>query len=665
MINLWIKLKIVCLSIKNKIPLILGKIFTQSNLNKVIIIFTVGFVSRAFIVNIYDVNVYSQYLDKISLIYYSCFSLFIVIVHELINFYNINIIPSFFLEFSSYLYSLVRIIFNLNKLIFSLDISDFKISSIRENFKLYLNGYLNKMVMVIDIPDKENLEEKTTGNKLDNYLVKKNSHTLKSSRGRNINGQNTSNNSSVSYSSRTNRPRDINVGFIVESVRDSVASARGEPPIPVRSPELVNTSTTYDSHNPEIPAAPNPTNLSTPSISTLSSIDSARYGALKDAHNSNYTYTPVANYPTTNPSQTYYTRSNTYDSAKYDHGHDYPVPGEVPYFNPARVSSETTRRTIGLNASNEDMWQRNNGSGSIDWNQHNNEVERQKASNEDMWQRNNGSGSVDWNKQRYDIEREMTAKYREGTRWYSDKEAISPTMGNELVVHKKGLMGKLKVAFNFGNNDRVHNEASNVNSIFVKYRDITRRKFVWKVWEKNSGNYESYEDFKTSWNPNTSIWEEIKKRTKRDVQVDIEGVLGINRNIRGLGYNTRNGLGTSNVRSEVTNLVRDRQPFSNTIEHSGPANESSTQKHSSKHHTHKHHTHKHLTHKHHTHKHSTNSRSHSHSHNRSHSPSQSPRHNHRHNHSHSHDSSHTRNNHSNHTSRRNGGIRSPSQDRYI
>jgi len=95
MINLRFKLKIVCLSIKNKIPVILGKIFTRPNLNKVIIIFIVGFISRALIVNIYDVNVYSQYLDKISIMYYSCFSLFIVVIHELVNLYNVNIIPSY------------------------------------------------------------------------------------------------------------------------------------------------------------------------------------------------------------------------------------------------------------------------------------------------------------------------------------------------------------------------------------------------------------------------------------------------------------------------------------------------------------------------------------------------------------------------------------------
>lgn len=65
--NFLYNLKIVYLSIQNKLPILLGKIFTKSNLNKVIIIFIVGFISRIFLVNIYNVNVYFEYLNIISI----------------------------------------------------------------------------------------------------------------------------------------------------------------------------------------------------------------------------------------------------------------------------------------------------------------------------------------------------------------------------------------------------------------------------------------------------------------------------------------------------------------------------------------------------------------------------------------------------------------------
>jgi hypothetical protein len=57
-----------------------------------------------------------------------------------------------------------------------------------------------------------------------------------------------------------------------------------------------------------------------------------------------------------------------------------------------------------------------------------------------------------------------------------EKEAISPTMPNEIEINKKGLLGRLKLAFNFG--DPKLNKTNNVDSIIVKYKDITKRKFI-------------------------------------------------------------------------------------------------------------------------------------------------------------------------------------------
>jgi hypothetical protein len=50
-------------------------------------------------------------------------------------------------------------------------------------------------------------------------------------------------------------------------------------------------------------------------------------------------------------------------------------------------------------------------------------------------------------------------------------------MDNEVVIEKKGLLGKLKLAFNYG--EKKHQDGTtNVDSIVVKYRDIAKRKFV-------------------------------------------------------------------------------------------------------------------------------------------------------------------------------------------
>jgi hypothetical protein len=72
--NFFNKLKIVYLSIQNKLPILLGRIFTKPNLNKIIIIFIVGFISRIFINYMFNINIFSGYLYQISGIYYFIFA---------------------------------------------------------------------------------------------------------------------------------------------------------------------------------------------------------------------------------------------------------------------------------------------------------------------------------------------------------------------------------------------------------------------------------------------------------------------------------------------------------------------------------------------------------------------------------------------------------------
>src|SRR3982750_1169983 len=67
--------------------------FNRSNLNKVIFIFTFGLISRTFINNIYNVNVFSGYLNQVSVVNYLFFSFLIIITHELVDYYHINIFP--------------------------------------------------------------------------------------------------------------------------------------------------------------------------------------------------------------------------------------------------------------------------------------------------------------------------------------------------------------------------------------------------------------------------------------------------------------------------------------------------------------------------------------------------------------------------------------------
>jgi len=89
--NFFNKIKIVYLSIQNKLPILLGRIFTKSNLNKILIIFIIGFISRIFLNIIYNDNIFSNYLYQILGIYYLFLSSLIILINEFINYSHLTL----------------------------------------------------------------------------------------------------------------------------------------------------------------------------------------------------------------------------------------------------------------------------------------------------------------------------------------------------------------------------------------------------------------------------------------------------------------------------------------------------------------------------------------------------------------------------------------------
>jgi hypothetical protein len=184
---------------------------------------------------------------------------------------------------------------------------------------------------------------------------------------------------------------------------------------------------------------------------------------------------------------------------------------------------------------------------------------------------------------------------------------------------------------------------SNVDTVYIKYHDLCKRKFVWKLWERKSGNYETYADFKESWDPKTSIWQEIKQRTKKDVHADIENIL--DRTMKGWGK-------TIPIKNEVPNLVQETQPFSNPVQESVEQPSHSSNRDGSKHkHSSSRTQHNSSKHSHHKHSHSTH-RNHNHSQNRSVSPNHSHSRHHSHSRSHSNNRRHLHNRQRTHSTNR-------------
>jgi hypothetical protein len=339
-------------------------------------------------------------------------------------------------------------------------------------------SYLNREKIIIDIDkaDKEKIVNKVKDNTLKDNILQKNS--LKSSRGRG-NVSNKGNSSNVGNRLPYNYPtpgesprRNDGYFFTVETIRDSLASEVGEPERNLRSPSPI----------PVMPPAPNmdASNLSTPSISTLNTNDSPRFPNLTNPicspnDNSsattkpvdNYTYKPVVNYapvstsnntnyPLTNSTQgVHYRANNNYttsaNKSETYNGHGYPVPAEVPYFNPSSVSNVNNPVTKGSNISKEVISELNTQNAYEPYSPHN--------------------PKPYFTKPRNYVLNQMSNTYQ-----LFEKEAISPTMPSEVAINKKGLLGRIKLAFNFG--DAKLNKTTNVDSIIVKYKDITKRKFI-------------------------------------------------------------------------------------------------------------------------------------------------------------------------------------------
>ena len=97
--------------ILNRIKSFLNQLFTPINLSKIIIIFTIGIISRHLINTYLDINVFKDYLTLASLAYYSAFACFITFIHELFSQFKISIIPNFLVEIGVCLSNLIKELF--------------------------------------------------------------------------------------------------------------------------------------------------------------------------------------------------------------------------------------------------------------------------------------------------------------------------------------------------------------------------------------------------------------------------------------------------------------------------------------------------------------------------------------------------------------------------
>ena len=565
------------------------RIFNKINITKVLIIFIVGFISRILVNSFFNINVFLDYLNSISVIYYAIMSIFIVVIHEVISYFNINIIPSFI---SNFFVSLVNnFIKFFNNILFF-----FKI--ITKSNKMYLNSNNNDKINN-SIP---NIKEIKTNNIL-------NMDNGESSSRRNRNSNSNSNNTESTNRSKRIKPRNFNrpsrnitpLSPVQEANRPELDSrpvymAESRPIHEVDSRTIVEA----DSRSLTIEEAESYYRLHRPSYNS-SINDSTNYIPYRPRDNSSINdstnYIPYrprdnsSNYQSNNNSQSSSNPQHIYmpyrpaetlsnniaspsaylpyrprdieDSSLLPNTSYSPTsPPAVNYANKPvnydpdnRIQSHTAPDSSGLIPIG---YSPNNSNGSLRTNETNHATIGTRSSIENRLDSNHVENISRFSDSSIDTVRPVPT----GIPPLNDSLYYSST---EYIVEKKGLLGKLNLGFKYVNL-KIHTSTDKLDSIYIKFHDMSKRKFFWTIWESKRGNYESYEDFKDSWNPDTKIWKEIKEKTREDMRSDIENMLGINKNInknRIASSNSRSitNNNTRNITNEVNNLIHERQPF--------------------------------------------------------------------------------------------------------
>lgn len=102
---------------------------SKINYRNILIIFVFGFVSRIIVNSYFDINVFYDYLNPVSIFYYLGFSSFIVLVQE----YG-NHLPSFGSMIGKINHFIIDSLSNIKKF----NCLDFKLSDIKRVFKIIL-----------------------------------------------------------------------------------------------------------------------------------------------------------------------------------------------------------------------------------------------------------------------------------------------------------------------------------------------------------------------------------------------------------------------------------------------------------------------------------------------------------------------------------------------
>jgi hypothetical protein len=69
------------------------------------------------------------------------------------------------------------------------------------------------------------------------------------------------------------------------------------------------------------------------------------------------------------------------------------------------------------------------------------------------------------------------------------------------------------------------NKLDKMQSVYVKYHDLSKRKVMWNLWEKGRTKYSTYAEFKADFDPKSPILKTILSETKADLSNEIKSLI--------------------------------------------------------------------------------------------------------------------------------------------
>lgn len=529
----------------------LKSIFNKKNLTKIVIIFTIGLSSRMIINNYFNINVFTDLFNSISLIYYFIFACVTVSVHYLVDNFNLSLFPNIFQKLS--------INFNFMK---NIKLKYYSINEIKQISRDYFNTTAERDKLLLtnsnETKNIEKIEEIKNSNINNADYGSQETENTKKSKGKRPRHYNNSETTSTHSSSSDKSIRRIQKNSSLSNSYNEQEKSHKPKKKSLKVSEIWGDYNTNNKTNSIFNPKDNSENLNdTNSVYYFKPSDLGYVSSPQTpATSSRYPSTVYTTASCVNPniyrdeSGNYYT-INEFGFRNYNVAHPNTQNPIDPLVVPRNSRPSTRKGSFDTPSTMTPLFSQSEQFSNHSNQNLNTEDNRYSSYTNDTNHATVGYNdepvqSVNWSERRHKVERGVLLKAAED-------QALVLTK-HEIDLPTKSSRGKFSLGFKL-----LDNSLNKIDSVYVKYHDITKRKLIWKLWEKDHGEFATYEDFKAEFNPNTSIWKKIKDATKKDVSTEVGNLIKLKNPFNtGLDKNNIKAIGVSSTQDQLNNMNANR-----------------------------------------------------------------------------------------------------------